>query len=78
MRHTFESLQNQKEAKELCEADITEKALEKLMKVTVFMVQKQLHIKNYEDFVQFVEELEDIVLKEYLKLSDSHKNATSI
>ena len=69
MLHTFESLQNQKEAKELCEADITEKALEKLMKITVFMVQKHwAHVKNYEDFVRFVgEELEDIVVKEYLK-----------
>ena len=48
------------------------------MKITVFMVRKHwAHVKNYEDFVQFVgEELEDMVLNEYLKLAASHKNAT--
>ena len=34
-------------------------------------------VNNYEDFVRFVgEELEDLVLNEYLKLAGHHKNAT--
>ena len=35
------------------------------------------HVNNYEDFVRFVgEELEDLLLNEYLKLAGHHKNAT--
>ena len=34
-------------------------------------------VNNYEDFVRFVgEELEDLVLNEYLKLAGRHENAT--
>jgi hypothetical protein len=48
------------------------------MKITVFMARKHwAHVNNYEDFVRFVvEELEDMVLNEYLKLAASHKYAT--
>ena len=47
--------------------EVTEQALKKLMKITVFMVKKQLaHVDNYEDFVNFVgNELQDLVLRGY-------------
>jgi hypothetical protein len=40
LRHTLETLHKQKEANKLRESEVTELALEKLMKITVFMVRK--------------------------------------
>ena len=50
------------------------------MKITVFIVRKHwAHTASYEDLVRFVgNDLGDSVLKEYLTLTDSHKNATYI
>ena len=53
-------------------------ALEKLMKITVFIVKKHwAYVNNYEDFVNLVgNDLKDLVLNEYLKLCNDRKNAT--
>ena len=50
------------------------------MKITIFIVRKHwAHTTSYEYLVRFiVNDLGDSVLKEYLTLTDSHKNATYI
>ena len=50
------------------------------MKITVLIVRKHwAHTTSYEDLVRFIgNDLGDSVLKEYLTLTDSHKNATYI
>ena len=60
------------------ESEVTELALEKLLKITNFIVRKHwAHVNSYDGFVRFVgEELNDLVLQEYLKLSEKHRNAT--
>ena len=77
-QHSFETLQEKKERQHLKESEITEQALIKLLRITVFIVQKHwVHTTNYEDFVRFVgTDLQEEVLKSYLELTDSHKNAT--
>ena len=77
-RQTIATLEKKKEAKAIHTTEVTEQALEKLMKITVFMVKKHwAHVNNYEDFVNFVgNELQDLVLNEYLKLCNDRKNAT--
>ena len=77
-QHSFETLQEKKERQHLKESEITEQALIKLLRITVFIVQKHwAHTTNYEDFVRFVgTDLQEEVLKSYLELTDSHKNAT--
>ena len=62
----------------LCESEITEAALIKMFKITVFIVKKHwAHTANFEDTVRFIgEDLHEQILSEYLKLSESHKNAT--
>ena len=68
-RQTIATLEKKKEAKAIHAMEVTEQALEKLMKITVFMVKKHwAYVNNYEDFVNFVgNELQDLVLNEYLK-----------
>lgn len=75
---TLEHLEKQKEAKRLREAEVTRSALKKLLKITVFIVQKKMaHTTNYEDLVRFIgEELEEEVLCEYINFTKLHKNAT--
>jgi hypothetical protein len=77
-RQSLECLERSKESKEVREAKVTHIALEKLLRITVFMVKKHwAHIQNYGDFVNFIgKDLEDLVLSEYLKLAGNHKNAT--
>ena len=77
-RHTIESIEKRREANEIHESGVTELALEKLMKITVFMVKKHwAHVSNYNDFVKFIgNDLKDLVLHEYLKLCGDRKNAT--
>ena len=77
-RQTLKTLEKNKEAKEIRNSKVTELALEKLLKIVVFMVQQHwAHINNYEDFVNFVgKDLEDMVLGEYLKLCKGRQNAT--
>ena len=77
-RQTLEGLERSKEAKEAREAKVTNIALEKLLRITVFIDKKHwAHVHNYEDFVNFIgKDLEDLVLGEYLKLAGRHKNAT--
>ena len=62
----------------LRESEITEQALIKLLKITVFIVKKHwAHTNNYEDFVRFIgDDLNEKVLGEYLSLSDNHRTAT--
>ena len=62
----------------LKDSEITEQALIKLLRITVFIVQKHwAHTTNYEDFVRFVgTDLQEEVLKSYLEQADSNKNAT--
>ena len=64
----------------LCESEITEAALTKMFKITVFVVKKHwAHTTNFEDTVWFIgENLHEQILSEYLKLSESHKNATHL
>ena len=56
---------------------MTEEALIKLLKITVFIIKHHwAYINNYEDFVKFIgNNLQEKVLFEYLKLTQSHKNA---
>ena len=62
----------------LCDSEITQAALIKMFKIIVFNVNKHwAHATNLEDNVRFIgEDLHEQVLSEYLKLSESHKNAT--
>jgi len=78
VQHTIESLNKKKEVKKIKESEITEEAIQKLLKITVFMVKKHwAHTYNYEDFVRFIGMgLRDEVLNEYTTYSESHKNAT--
>ena len=50
----------------------------KLLKITVFIVKKHhAHTTTYEDLVRFVgNDLEEPVLKEYLRLIENRKNAS--
>ena len=49
-----------------------------MFKITVFVVKKHwAHTTNFDDTVRFIgEDLHEQILSEYLKLSESHKNAT--
>ena len=49
-----------------------------MFKITVFIVKKQCaHTINFKDTVRSIgEDLHEQILSEYLKLSESHKNAT--
>ena len=78
MQHTLSILEDKRQPKEDRESQITEKALMKLLKITVFMVKKHwTHTYNYEDFVCFVSfDLADAALNEYMAYPESHKNAT--
>ena len=77
-QQTLESLQEKQVQKRITEAEITNDGLLKLLKVTVFIVKKNwAHTQKFESFVRFVvEELEEAVLKEYLKICKDRKNAT--
>ena len=79
-QHTTESLNDKKERQEIKESEITEDVIIELLKITVFIVRKHwAHTTSYEDLVRFIgNDLGDSVLKEYLTLTDSHKNATYI
>ena len=59
-------------------SEITEAALVKLLKITVFIVKKHwAHTTNFEDIVRFIgEEHHEQILSEYLKLTESQKNTT--
>ena len=77
MQQTLSSLEDKWQCKEAWEYQITEEALIKLLKITVFMVKKHwVHTYNYEDFVHLVSfDLADAVLK-YMTQGESHKNTT--
>ena len=62
----------------LCESKITEAALIKIFKITVFIIKKHwAHTTNFDDTVRFIgKDLHEQILSEYLKLSQSHKNTT--
>ena len=77
-QHTLESLKDVAQKKAVHESEITEAALLKLIKITLFLVRQHwAYTVNYEEFVRFVgADLHEQVLEEYLKLSESHKNAT--
>ena len=79
-QHTIESLNDKKERQEVKESEITEDVIIQLLKITVFIVRKYwAHTTSYEDPVLSIgNDLGDSVLKEYLTLADSHKNATYI
>ena len=51
-----------------------------MFKITVFVVKKHwAHTTNFDDTVRFIgEDLHEQILSEYLKLSESHKNATHL
>ena len=76
--HGLESLRKNQQRKEIKEPEITEQALLKLFRITVFLVKKHLaQTTNYEDFVRFIgTDLKDDVLSAYLEMADSNKNAT--
>ena len=77
-QHTIQTLEKRKTANDIHKSNITESALLKLMKISVFMVKKHWsHVNNYEDFVRFLgNDLQDLVLSEYLKLTKDRENAT--
>lgn len=80
LQHSLESVIENLQQKEIKELEITEEALLKLFTITVFLVRKHLaHSTNYEDFVQFIRNnLKDEVLRAYLEMTDSNKNAKYI
>lgn len=80
MQHTIESLDTIKVCQEIKESEIMEDAIMQSLKITVYIVRKPwVHTTSYEDLVCFIDnDLGDLVLKEYLTLADSHKNATYI
>ena len=52
LEHIFESLQDKRHCAALLESDITDNAIIKLLKMTVFLVKNHwAHNMNYEDFV---------------------------
>ena len=59
----------------LCEREITEVALIKMFKITVFIVKKHwAHTNNFDDTVRFIDkDLHEQILSEYLKLSVTPK-----
>ena len=75
---TIQALERKRKAKVIRDSEVTELALEKLLRITVFIVKKHwAHIKNYQDFVKFIgNDLKEHVLEEYLKLCKGRKNAT--
>lgn len=80
MQHTIESLDTIKVCQEIKESEIMKDAIMQSLKITVYIVRKPwVHTTSYEDLVRFIDnDLGDLVLKEYLTLADSHKNATYI
>ena len=78
LQHSFESLRENQQRKEIKESEITKQAQLILFRITDFFVRKHLaHIANYEDFVWFTEnDLKDEVLSAYLDMTDSNKNTT--
>ena len=73
----MESLNDKKENQKLKESEITEEALIKLLKFTVFMIKKNIACSH--NFVKFIgNDLEDEVLSKYLSIAESHKNATYV
>ena len=79
-QHKIESTMAKQVQKRLAEANVTQDALLKLLQITVFIVQEiWVHTKNVDDFVRFVGmDLEEEVLKGYLKICHNRKNATHI
>ena len=79
-QYTIESLNDKNERQEIKESEIMKDAIIQLLKITVFIVRKHwAHTASYEDLVCFIgNDLGNSVLKEYLTLTDSHKNATYI
>ena len=63
--------------KHIQDSQTTKLVLIKLLKITVFIVKKHhAHTTTYEDLVRFVgNDLEEPVLKEYLRLIENRKNA---
>ena len=63
--------------KHIRNSQTTKLALVELLKITVFIVKKhQAHTTTYEDLIRFVgNDLEEPVLKEYLRLIENRKNA---
>ena len=63
--------------KHIRDSQTTKLALMELLKITVFIVKKhQAHTTTYEDLIRFVgNDLEETVLKEYLRLIENRKNA---
>ena len=76
-QYTLENVEEQLKKQKLCESEITEAASIKMFKITVFIIKKHwAHTTNFEDTVRFIgEDLHEQILSEYLKLSESHKNA---
>ena len=79
-QYTIESLNDKNERQEIKESEIMKDAIIQLLKITVFIVRKHwARTASYEDLVCFIgNDLGNSVLKEYLTLTDSHKNATYI
>ena len=77
MQHILSSLEDKRQCKEAQESQITEEALIKLLKITVFMVKKHwAHTYNYEDFVHFVSfDLSDGVLNDYMTYAELHNSS---
>ena len=77
-QYTLENVEEQLKKRKSCESEITEAALIKIFKITVFIVKKHwAHTTNFQDPVRLIgEDLHEQILSEYLKLSESHKNAT--
>ena len=80
LQHSLENLRENQQQKEIKESEITEQALLKLFRITVFLVRTHLaHTTNYEDFVQFIgNDLKDEGLSVHLEMADSNKNATCL
>ena len=80
LQRTMESLIHKKGNQKIKKFEITEEALIKLLKITVFMIKKNItYIHNYEDFVTFIgNDLEDEVLSKYLLITESQKSTTYV
>ena len=79
-QHTMENLNDKKENQKIKESEIAKEALIELLKITVFMIKKNIaHTHNYEDFVKFIgSDLEDDVFSKFLSVAKSHKSTTYV
>ena len=79
MQHTLSSSEDKRQRKETRESEITEEALIKLLKITVFMVKNIRHTHITMKTVHFVSfDLADAVLNEHMTYAESYLSANTV